>query len=170
MTVGFPINPPNAALVYQDGRCTDEWYRFFLAIQKIIGGPSDPFEDAALLAYQARQAFDGSGDLSDALLGPPARPQGASEDDRLAPYPNGWLTRISQDEADARFVRQDLGASWTPPTGTAARTALASYPGQVVSSPPTQAQVQAIDDGLKALSQAVVAIITDLRANGALKD
>jgi hypothetical protein len=65
-------------------------------------------------------------------------------------------------------VLQDVGPAWTAATGTAARTALASYAGQTVSNPPTMAEVQAIDDALKALSQALVALITDLKANGAL--
>lgn len=71
-------------------------------------------------------------------------------------------------DADARYVLQDQGAAWTAATGTAARTALAAYAGQVVSNPPTQAQVQAIDDAVKAQGQALVALINDLRANGAL--
>ena len=71
-------------------------------------------------------------------------------------------------DADARYVLQDQGAAWTAATGTAARTAYASYAGQTVSNPPTQAQVQQIDDAVKAISQALVAIITDLKANGCL--
>lgn len=71
-------------------------------------------------------------------------------------------------DADARYVRQSQGAAWTAATGTASRAAYASYAGQTVSNPPTQAQVQAVDDAVKALSQAVVALITDLKANGCL--
>lgn len=52
MSVGFPINPPNAQLVLPDGRCTNEWYRFFLQIQRAIGGPNSPWDDTALLASQ----------------------------------------------------------------------------------------------------------------------
>lgn len=168
---GFPINPPNAPLGHVNNVpviVDPAWYRFFLAIQELLGGPSNPFEDAVLLASQARQAFDGVSDLSEALLSAPSLP-GTLEDD-LSPYPSGYLTRITQDEGDNRYVRQDVGASWTAPTGTLARTALASYAGQTVSNPPTQAEMQALDDAVKAMSQAVVAIITDLRANGALKD
>lgn len=76
--------------------------------------------------------------------------------------------KITQPEADARYVRQDIGLAWTAATGTASRTALAAYAGQIVSNPPTQAQVQAIDDAVKAQGQALVALINDLRANGAL--
>lgn len=71
-------------------------------------------------------------------------------------------------DADARYVLQDVGPAWTAATGTATRTAYASYAGQTVSAVPTQAEVQAIDDAVKAMSQAVVAVITDLKANGCL--
>lgn len=48
---GFPINPPRAKLVDQTGNVTSEWYRFFLAIQKLIGsGSTLPWEDSTLLA------------------------------------------------------------------------------------------------------------------------
>lgn len=77
-------------------------------------------------------------------------------------------TRIDAIEALQPFVRQDQGAAWTAATGTEARTALAAYAGQTVSNPPTQAEVQAIDDAVKALGQHVVALINDLRGNGAL--
>lgn len=71
-------------------------------------------------------------------------------------------------DADGRYVKQDVGAAWTDATGTATRTALASYAGQVVSNPPTQAQMQALDDAVKAISQHVVALINDGKANGVL--
>lgn len=76
--------------------------------------------------------------------------------------------RLDAYDALAPFVRQDQGAAWSAATGTEARTALASYAGQVVSNPPTQVQVQAIDDAVKALSQHLVALINDARSNGVL--
>lgn len=76
--------------------------------------------------------------------------------------------RIDAYDALAPFVRQDQTAAWGAATGTEARTALASYAGQVVSNPPTQAEVQALDDAVKALSQRVVALINDLRTINAL--
>lgn len=69
---------------------------------------------------------------------------------------------------DARYVRQDVGATWTVATGTASRATFATYAGQTVSNPPTQAEVQAIDDHVKVLSQRMKALIDDLTANGAL--
>ena len=43
--MGFPINPPHCALVDNNGMVSPEWYRFFVAIQRMIGGPSSPFDD-----------------------------------------------------------------------------------------------------------------------------
>lgn len=77
----------------------------------------------------------------------------------------------AQDSADAvagdlsSYVLRNQTAAWTAATGTAARTALASYAGQTVSNPPTQAEMQALDDAVKAISQHVVALINDLRAD-----
>jgi len=90
---------------------------------------------------------------------------------------NGHENRLKAVEAlDARIdaleaitpVLQDVGAAWTDATGTASRTALASYAGQTVSNPPTQAEMQTLDDAVKAISQHLVAVINDLKANGSL--
>jgi hypothetical protein len=77
-------------------------------------------------------------------------------------------TRIDAFEALAPFVRQDQTAAWTAATGTEARTALAAYAGQTISNPPTQAEVQTLDDAVKAISQHLVALINDAKANGTL--
>lgn len=53
---------------------------------------------------------------------------------------------------------------WGTPSGTLARTTFASYAGQTVSNPPTQAEVQAIDDALVIVSRRLAALITDLLA------
>lgn len=76
--------------------------------------------------------------------------------------------RIDAYDALAPFVRQDQTAAWTAATGTEARTALAAYAGQTISNPPTQAEVQTLDDAVKAIGQHLVALINDLRSNGAL--
>lgn len=77
-------------------------------------------------------------------------------------------TRIDAYDALAPFVQQDQTAAWTAATGTEARTALASYAGQTVSNPPTQVEVQALDDAVKAISQHLVALVNDLKANSTL--
>lgn len=72
--------------------------------------------------------------------------------------------RLDVFEALDPFVRQDQTPAWTDASGTAARTALASYAGQTVSNPPTQAEMQALDDAVKAISQHLVALINDLKS------
>lgn len=61
------------------------------------------------------------------------------------------------------------GPAWAAPSGTLSRASLASYTAATISNPPTQAQVQAVANALQAVSQAMVALITDLRATGAIK-
>lgn len=67
-------------------------------------------------------------------------------------------------DADARYVQQKKTPAWFDPTGTFARTTFATYGGQTISNPPTQVEVQAIDDHVKILSQRLAALILDLRA------
>lgn len=52
---------------------------------------------------------------------------------------------------------------WGAASGTLSRAAYASYAGQTVSNPPTQAEMQALDDAVRLLSRTVAALITDLR-------
>lgn len=63
----------------------------------------------------------------------------------------------------ANYVLKNQTAAWGAPTGTLSRAVYASYAGQTVSNPPTQAEMQALDDAVKAMSQAVVGLITDLK-------
>jgi peptidoglycan hydrolase CwlO-like protein len=65
-------------------------------------------------------------------------------------------------------VLKDQTAAWATPTGTFLRTTFASYAGQTISNPPTQAEVQTIDDAVKGLSERLAALISDLRGNGVL--
>lgn len=53
---------------------------------------------------------------------------------------------------------------WATPTGTLDRGAFAAYNGQTISNPPTQAEVQALDDAVVLASQHLAALITDLKA------
>lgn len=54
------------------------------------------------------------------------------------------------------------------PAGTLSRASLTSYTAPAISSPPTQAEVQAIANALQATSRTLAALITDLQANGNL--
>lgn len=85
--MGFPINPPNAPLIMSDGRTvTPEWYKFFLEIQRMIGGPSSPFDDAMFLSALPEAPVEGSGADGGQMV-PPAVPIAA--DDALPPPPRG---------------------------------------------------------------------------------
>ncbi len=55
---------------------------------------------------------------------------------------------------------------WGAPTGTLTRTALAAYAGQTVTATYVQAEAQATDNAVKACSQALAALITDLTTHG----
>lgn len=76
--------------------------------------------------------------------------------------------RIDAFEVLAPFVRQDQTAAWADATGTLARTTFATFAGQTITNPPTQAEVEAIDDHLVIISQRLAALINDLRAISAL--
>lgn len=52
---------------------------------------------------------------------------------------------------------------WGTPTGTLTRTTYATFAGQTISAIPTQAEVQAIDDHVKVLSERLAAALSDLK-------
>lgn len=68
----------------------------------------------------------------------------------------------------ATAVQQNLGPSWSAPSGTASRASFATYTAPVISASPTQAEVQGVADAVQAVSRALKAAVDDLRANGAL--
>lgn len=55
---------------------------------------------------------------------------------------------------------------WTAPTGTATRSTFATFTGQDISATPTEAEVQAIDNHVKVLSERLKALIDDLTTHG----
>lgn len=95
----------------------------------------------------------------------------AAQDDAISALQEaveaGLAAASAQNTADGA-VQQDVGPAWDVPTGTAARATFASYTGQTISNPPTQAEVQAHDVHLVMLSQRMAAMVSDLKANGAL--
>lgn len=112
MTTGFPINPPGAPIGAINGTpifIDPVWYRYFLAIQKVIGGPVSPFDDGALLATS------GSGLVHSKQDGDPTL-------DALAEL-DATPGLLTQTGADA-FIKRTLtapaaGFSITNPAGTA---------------------------------------------------
>lgn len=77
------------------------------------------------------------------------------------------LTTKGSGFANSLMISEFLSAQNTQvygnPSGTLARTTFATYAGQTISNPPTQAEVQAIDDAVVIASQRLGALITDLR-------
>lgn len=71
--------------------------------------------------------------------------------------------RLAADSAQATGLAWIAASTgWGAASGTLSRAAYAAYAGQTVSNPPTQAEVQALDNAVKLLSQTVAALITDL--------
>lgn len=62
------------------------------------------------------------------------------------------------------FVSDANVQTYGLPTSTLARTTFATYAGQAISNPPTQAEVQALDNAVVIVSQRLGALITDLMA------
>lgn len=79
---GFAINPPNAALVDDRGYITPEWYKFFVQVQRMIGGPVNPFDDVLLSTQVTSARHYESRDTDD--FTPPSLPV-AAEDDLTPP-------------------------------------------------------------------------------------
>lgn len=81
-----------------------------------------------------------------------------------------WVNKFVTVSATTAFkvgASQVLSArktGWGSPSGTLSRSAYASYAGQTVSNPPTQGEVQALDDAVKLLSQTVAALLTDFHS------
>lgn len=87
--------------------------------------------------------------------------------ERLSVTGNIQLT----DPADSYKVGTDnvVGSrktGWAAPTGTATRSTFATYAGQDITDPPTETEVQNIDDHVKMLSERLKALIDDLTSHG----
>lgn len=68
---GFAINPPRTALVDAKGNVTQEWYRFFVQIQRLLGAPSNPFDDAFLAGQAPHGIVDDGQELVPPVLPSP---------------------------------------------------------------------------------------------------
>lgn len=66
------------------------------------------------------------------------------------------------------FVRTVTSSGWSGPTGTAERSAFATYTAPTISNPPTQAEVQAVANAVQVISRHMKALIDDLKAAGAI--
>lgn len=64
----------------------------------------------------------------------------------------------------ATFLSESNTEVWVAPAGSFLRTSFTTYTGQTISNPPTQAEVQTLDDAVAAISQRFGALIIDLMA------
>ena len=79
----------------------------------------------------------------------------------------GWFCTVTGNPGtfvEVRAVQKQTG--WTAATGTAAKGAYATYAGQTVSALYVQAEAQATDNAVKAISQRFKALEDDLRTAG----
>jgi hypothetical protein len=99
---------------------------------------------------------------------------GATEADARAGLGLGTLATQDDDTAnltaplkinDDQVVGERV-TGWVAPTGTATRTTYATYAGQTIAATPTQAEVQAMDDHIKILSERLKAALDDLTTHG----
>lgn len=77
---------------------------------------------------------------------------------------SGTAGQLSSSLINTFLSSANVQAGWGTPSGTLARTTFATYNGQTISNPPTQAEVQAIDDALVIVSRRFGALVTDLLA------
>jgi hypothetical protein len=77
---------------------------------------------------------------------------------------DGTAGRLASSLIASFLSTANVQSGWGTPSGTLARTTFAAYAGQTVSNPPTQAEVQAIDDALVIVSRRLAALITDILA------
>ena len=79
----------------------------------------------------------------------------------------GWFCTVTGNPGtfvEVRAVQKQTG--WTAATGTAAKGAYATYAGQTVSAAYVQAEAQATDNAVRAISQRFKALEDDLRTAG----
>lgn len=93
---------------------------------------------------------------------------GATGTTEVAKFDSGGLDISSGKtiEVNGTQVVTSRRTGWGAMTGTAARTAGAVHASQTISSPPTQTQVQNIDNSLVIVAQRLKALIDDLNAHG----
>jgi hypothetical protein len=65
-------------------------------------------------------------------------------------------------------VEKSAGPAWSAPSGALSRASFAAYPGDTADAAYDPDQLQVVMDAVQDVSQTVIGIITDLRANEAL--
>lgn len=86
---------------------------------------------------------------------------------RITPYFQRFWQNLSFTAAEGAAVAPDVtnkvdkgtSTGWSSPTGTASKSAFATYNAPAISNPPTQAEVQAIANAVQAISRATKALV-----------
>lgn len=81
---------------------------------------------------------------------------------------DGHLTTIDGEITTINTFLANKNLGWTASTGTALKTAYATYAGQVISALPAQAEVQQIDDKLVLATERIKALEDALRNFGVI--
>ena len=163
---GFTTPLPRTPITDGAGNVSPEWWRFFVQIQKVIGAPSSPFDDATLMA-SGHSPLAAPVD-ADFPFSAPVAPQ-----EEAAPY-NGSSPVLSALVA----LLDDVPGTYAPIaspafTGTASFGGPARLKGYTVATLPagTQGDTAFVTDALApAFLAAVVgggAIVTTVFYNGA---
>lgn len=109
-----------------------------------------------IYAFGATAVLDISGTTTIAQLGTPI----PANSNLITGGTDGQLTS----KLISEYLSTDNTSVYGLPTSTLARTTFATYAGQTISNPPTQAEVQALDNAVVIVSQRLGAVITDLMA------
>lgn len=140
-------------IVDKDGRASNEFIRRLNDVFKTITSAVNGIITAQNAADQAAADAASAQGTANQGVGDAAAAQ-ATADSALA--------------LATTAVQQDVGPAWADATGTASRTAYASYVAPTISVAPTQAEVQGIANAVQDLSRHFVAFVNDAKVNGVL--
>lgn len=160
MAFRLPRLPDGEAIVNAAGRVSFKFQRWWQSVVEKIEAQERAQDDVIAGLAATQQALT----LTQAELAAAQTDLAAAVND-LETAQNA-ITTIQGDLTTVVIKAQT--PAWVSPTGTFSRAGFVAYAGQSVSNPPTQAEVQAIDDQVKEHSQRLAALIADLRTAGVL--
>lgn len=166
----LPLLPPFMPLVDANGTASSQMTQFWQQFEQAITQNILDIQAAVAQALAAlNQATDALNQATDALNAATAAQTAAiaaqASANTAQTTANG---KLDQTTADGLYVHQHGTAAWAAPTGVASRATFAGYTAPTVSNPPTQAEVQGAATAAQTLSQHLVALLIDLKANNTL--
>jgi hypothetical protein len=149
--------PPISEAITGGQYLNPAWYAFFETLRHRTGGDNDNVQGANDAAGSAQSSADAAAENANTRA-----PKSLT-----ISFGNGLSGSDHDLSGDFTIdTLKDLG--WTASTGTPSKGAYATYAGQVVSVGYVQAEAQATDNAVKAVSQRLKAIEDALRANEAI--